>query len=469
MKGMLKALCFVAGVVFAAFALPASAQKTFTITPPAAVSIGTQLIQVTFTNTGNSNFNSFELDATSANLKFNTAVTPTLSQGFSGTVSIFNSTTLQFVNTTPIKTKPVTITVSVMATDNSCAAAAGTWSGGAWAGSPSSPSQTFALSPLPAATTINPGCVLGFIAQPASAQVGTTITSAPSNPSGAPVKVGLLNAGVPDPNFSGSISLAIKAGTGSMGAMLTGGGPVNASSGVATFPSLSIDTVGMNYVLTASSSGYTSVDSTSFTIFGGTLGCNNNNNFAGNANYDPELDINFVGPAGFGMRRGPNWDDSTGNNCILVDFTFTPPGNSNIASLLWDKSTGQHASFEYVIVWNPIDVSNVGGPADVWNGYRPNVSWGIDNPTVGTTDYVPALMCIDDDLTQGQAILPKIPGVPPYTTNPNPQYQPGQVAKLCIARQSFTSLGKDPHDSTKTLIQFFDEVVDEADSHVTGP
>src|SRR5439155_25227458 len=47
-----------------------------------------------------------------------------------------------------------------------------------------------------------------------------------------------------------SITVAIMSGTGTTGAVLTGGGPVNATGGAATF-SLSIDKAGSGYKLTA--------------------------------------------------------------------------------------------------------------------------------------------------------------------------------------------------------------------------
>jgi hypothetical protein len=63
-----------------------------------------------------------------------------------------------------------------------------------------------------------------------------------------------------------NVQLKIKSGTGTGGAVLTGGGLVPTQSGVALFPALSIDLVGTNYVLTAFPSSFPAVDSPMFDI-----------------------------------------------------------------------------------------------------------------------------------------------------------------------------------------------------------
>lgn len=66
-----------------------------------------------------------------------------------------------------------------------------------------------------------------------------------------------------------SITVAIKTGTGTSGATLSGTKTVNAVNGVATFSDLSIDLTGTGYRLTATSQGLTSADSDAFDIIGG--------------------------------------------------------------------------------------------------------------------------------------------------------------------------------------------------------
>ena len=66
--------------------------------------------------------------------------------------------------------------------------------------------------------------------------------------------------------FSGAVTLVIKSGTGTAGATLGGTLTANAVNGVASFSGLNIDKVGVGYVLTASSAGPLTVDSSTFNI-----------------------------------------------------------------------------------------------------------------------------------------------------------------------------------------------------------
>jgi len=118
MSGIRKWLCLFFGVALAAFALPGVAQntKTFTISvspaSPPGVPVGKSLMTATFTSTSNGTPNSFELDATTpGNLTFDTSYTPKIiAGGITGQLATFNSTAIQFINTSPIKqNKPVTI------------------------------------------------------------------------------------------------------------------------------------------------------------------------------------------------------------------------------------------------------------------------------------------------------------------------------------------------------------------------
>jgi hypothetical protein len=229
--------------------------------------------------------------------------------------------------------------------------------------------------------------------------------------------------------------------------------------------------------------GYGQTSLTYNNVYGGVLGCDNTSNFdSSNGNVlpnalDPNQDIAFLGDVSWGLRRGPN---SVGPppTCVKVNYTFTL-GPGNISNLVYDKSSGQSATFKYVVIWKPVDVDQVPNASSGWTIFRPQVSWGIANPQPGTSDYVPALACVMDepDLTtlsaaQVQALLPVIPSVPPFLGNPNAQYQPGLTAKMCIAQQGVTAIGQDPNypnDPTKILIQFWDKVIDESDGHLQGP
>jgi len=67
-------------------------------------------------------------------------------------------------------------------------------------------------------------------------------------------------------SFTGSVTLAISAGTGAPGAVLAGTKTVTAVAGVATFSGLSIDKAAIGYKLTATASGLTSTTSAFFTV-----------------------------------------------------------------------------------------------------------------------------------------------------------------------------------------------------------
>jgi hypothetical protein len=213
----------------------------------------------------------------------------------------------------------------------------------------------------------------------------------------------------------------------------------------------------------------------SLNVYHGVVGCDNTTNYdSSNGNTDFTLDPNkageYIGTAGWGVRRGPNTD---GNSCVKVNLTCALQSN-NVASCVYDKvASQQNAALKYVVLWNATKVDATGLTAG-WAQFRPQVSWGIDNPVLDTPDYVPALSCVEDvvditTLTPAQllALLPVIPPVAPFTTSSYSQYQPGQVAKMCIAQQGATSVGVD--DSGNILIQFWDKVIDQSDGFVKGP
>ena len=197
----------------------------------------------------------------------------------------------------------------------------------------------------------------------------------------------------------------------------------------------------------------------------GTIGCDTSNDwFSSDGVLDPNADIAFGGNAGWGVRRGPNLN--TSQTCVPVAFNFEL--NNQVASFVWDKASGQTATFKYVVVFDPTRV-DAADPTTGWTQKRPSVSWGIPNPVPSSTDYVPALACSGDNLLLGQALLPTIPGDTAFSTNPNPQYKPNNLAMMCVAQQGWSSYGKDPMDLTKILVQYWDIVVDQADGFIRQP
>src|SRR5438105_2966365 len=99
---------------------------------------------------------------------------------------------------------------------------------------------------------------LGFTQQPSQAtEAGATITP--------PVQVAALDASEHVvQGFTGAIGLALEPA--SNGGTLSGGTPINAVNGIATFPSLSVDKAGTGYTLRATTSGLTDGTSSAFNI-----------------------------------------------------------------------------------------------------------------------------------------------------------------------------------------------------------
>src|SRR5437762_462372 len=99
---------------------------------------------------------------------------------------------------------------------------------------------------------------LGFTQQPSqTTEAGATITP--------PVQVAALDASDHVvPGFTGAIGLALEPA--SNGGTLSGGTPINAVNGIATFPSLSVDKAGTGYTLRATASGLTDATSSAFAV-----------------------------------------------------------------------------------------------------------------------------------------------------------------------------------------------------------
>jgi hypothetical protein len=119
---------------------------------------------------------------------------------------------------------------------------------------------TSITSAVSAAFNVTPGTAskLGFVVQPTHTPVSTAIAPA--------VKVAVqdqfgntITTGSPV-----AVQLALSGGTG--GAVLTGGGSANTASGVVTFSSLSINTAGTLYLLTASATSLAAGTSNNFNV-----------------------------------------------------------------------------------------------------------------------------------------------------------------------------------------------------------
>ena len=114
-------------------------------------------------------------------------------------------------------------------------------------------------------TVTGGGCILRFLAQPASARMTQAITNSPYDASGPPVQVEVVNAAGARVT-AGSFSVTVGIGANPGGGTLSGTKTVSTVSGVADFSTLSIDQPGTGYTLVATSPGATSATSNAFSI-----------------------------------------------------------------------------------------------------------------------------------------------------------------------------------------------------------
>lgn len=148
----------VLAATFTAFALPASAAKTISLTVPAGpLTASNTQVQVTINNTGNSNGNSFEVDwIPSANFSVQSGFVTSdpANQGTMLATGVYGSPYkgIVFNKQAPAKTS-VTITLNVTVTQG-CTAGSVTWQAAAWTGSPGPLSQSFTLQGGPYTTSI---------------------------------------------------------------------------------------------------------------------------------------------------------------------------------------------------------------------------------------------------------------------------------------------------------------------------
>jgi hypothetical protein len=128
------------------------------------------------------------------------------------------------------------------------------------------PGNNFSPYPLNLTNAVTGSCHLEFTAQPADTTIGDVTTSVAGTPSGAPVAVSVLD-GNDAVITAGTYAISLAVGTNPGGATSPpAGGSANTTSGVATFPSLTIDEVGVGYTLVASTTGATSATSDPFNV-----------------------------------------------------------------------------------------------------------------------------------------------------------------------------------------------------------
>jgi len=208
----------------------------------------------------------------SANLTVPSGFQPTAATTAVGTAAISGSLVkLRSIAVAPGAAVSVAITLTAPASSviGSCAPKTYTWPTPAakqsndFNGTGNDFSFTASSSEL--RTVVNARCLLRFTTQPADAEPGAAITSAAYDPSAAPVGVEIVDAAGQRVRCVGArITLGLTGGQSL--ATLSGATSVTTSSGVATFPGISVDLPGTGYALTASAPGVTSATSGAFRI-----------------------------------------------------------------------------------------------------------------------------------------------------------------------------------------------------------
>lgn len=465
MTSIRRLLGLFATIALVAFAAPAVAQSKlfdFTVPTSLATSSTSQLITITFTNLGSSPPNSLEVDILDANsnnpnLRFDTTKAVTYT-GYTGT-PLLTGTRFQLTNLNPAPKKNgvVTIKLYVFVTGaGTCTGTTGYWNAFMWAGSPGSPSTSYAklypfdpatqpLSADPKTTNITTNCTISFVNQPADAFVNSSITSKPFNSAGQQLQVQLLvNGSAPSPAVTPTVSSACAA---SASATATDG------SGVSTLALTSSASAQSGCYITASATGFGSVDSThppGFKIVDptGILGCEDSNNKAGNPDIDPTGDIAYTGTADWSLIRAST------PGCTPIPYTFNlDPANKKFSFVADKGNPAQPLLVEYIVLWNPETPTAADGyPTD----YHLLLAWGF-GVLPPANYFTPSVPCKQDVLAFSS--LQTIPSVEPFITlsaGGLTQYTPGTTAAMCHAAHGWGAVGP----LSAPQVQFADKVID---------
>jgi len=158
------------------------------------------------------------------------------------------------------------------------------------------------------------------------------------------------------------------------------------------------------------------------------------------------------------LGRGPK--DANGSDCTGSGVPYSADfiSNGSQTFVFIEISGAQRPTVEYVLSWNPVAIAG-------WPAFQPNVAWlnanGSPTSQPGTPAFVPAQVCLSDNLNDPTNIMPTMPAVAPYTGAP--YYADGLTvkAKMCVAEQGWAVVNGQ--------IQYWDRVIDQGDGHVQGP
>ena len=437
-----------------ALALPASAQKIYTL---GVTALDSTTVQIKVTNVSpptqsNSTLNSFRIRSVF-----------TLTQGQSASPSqpatvILNSppTSLNVKDFNGIKAAPLTpnsIAINVKLATPYCGTS--TWYIDGYTGNslngPINFSQVNASgAPQNGTTLTGPPCGL-TIAVPPTTYVDTAFQ----------VSVGYTGPG-PAP---ASITLSWSCPT---AASQTNTSPTNPTLFSVTLANTGICT------FTASAPNYASATA-STTVYTGSLDC------GGTDSSGPGVDVtqdwsypqgNVLTAGAWSLIRGLNKD---GASCSVVPYTFTlDTSGKQSASFVVPSTQTQKVAAQYVVVWAPVATS--GG----WYEARPHVAWISDG---SGPVYMPALPCTQDPTnfaglspTDLANLMPAIPNAFPYNVgllaSTYGYSTTGNIvkAKMCVSQHGWTAIGpvqSEDENGTKTLVQPWDKIIDLGDGFVS--
>ncbi len=400
MNSMRKFLCVLTAVVLAAFALPSFAAqptKIFSLKmSPATVNTSPVTLTATYANTtpnGNSVINTVILTppsgivvtgtsfpqganrvtcpATAPNLVGQQVPVPPNSICVSGIPSVMKA------GCSPPCQWQMTVTVTLDLT----ACAPYTWTAQAFAGN-SFAGDVFAYqSAQSSPTTSGPppsGFAQTFSAQPQSAVAGSAIPP--------PVAVTLSNSC--GPVNGGNVTLTVASGPAcTVPACLSQNTATTGANGIATFPNLSISTIG-TYTLkaTTTATGFSDATSNPFTIFMGDLLCGDNLN----QSFTNPLNLQDWQPGYATGFRGKFNKDGSGP-CIKIPYTFTNDLLSDdTAHIVWDVNVQRYAIFSYSVN-GEARLPQASDPPGFPSAVRPQVGWVVES---GAYVLVPGLACL---------------------------------------------------------------------------
>ena len=325
-----------------AFVLPGTAappEKKFSVAM-SPNTIGTSAsLNATITNetpNGNSSINSLILTLPAG---YTVDVSMTPSANWPGNVT-WTSTSISVSNMSPLKPRDTFMLSFKVSVDSAAAGSCAPqlWNARAWTGSSFSGDTFRQLFPpeiaVNSTTTVVSGYALNFSPGPSNTTKNVAITPA--------VGVTLSSSCGP---LNGPVTITVP---GCTGACLTGN-TATSSGGIATFPNLKIANPGA-FHLVASSPGFTSITSASFTVFDGILKCEPGMPFTF-SQFPPGV-TNITQPGYAEGQRGKNNKD--GSLCVPVAYSFINDIlGSNTVMLKWDTASQPGAAFKYTVTWKP--------------------------------------------------------------------------------------------------------------------